>query len=242
MYKKMLLILICFFAVINITQASSLCSYDEERSLEQEAANVKIAYEPVEEIVEYPDGIIINKSLKVSIYNINEHLYITLNNEGNDKNACQECLKTITFSDTTDGVATFEWNETREIANFVVNVYSSNATSCPDEKFKTLYLTLPKINDYAKLAVCDDLKDFYLCQNYVTFDEVSKDEFFMQINKYKNKSIDDKGEVIKDTFGDKVFEFINKNKYIIIGIFAVVGCTSFIMYTITVKKQKELGL
>lgn len=237
--KKILLLIISFFIAINITNAASLCSYEEQRTLEQEAANVKITYEPITEKIEYPDGISINSSLKVSIYNISENLYVTLKND----NGCQSCDKTYSYNDAVDGTISFSWTDLEKVNNFTIDVYSSNTTNCPNEKYKTLYLILPKKNSFSNLALCDDLKDFYLCQEYVTVDEINREDFFNQIEKYQNKMIDDSGtEISNKTLGDKIFEFINQYKYIIIGVLVVIGGTTFVIYRITSKKQKDLGL
>ena len=243
MNKKIFLFIICFIGLINNVQAESLCSYEEQRKLEEESANIKIVYEPIEEeIGDDIDGVEINRRIKVTIYNIGENVYLILKDDSVDENNCFNCGKTINYEDTENGVYTFDWKEFSEVANFTINVYSSINTNCPDEMYKTLYLSLPRFNNYSQYGICDELKEFYLCQEYVLFDNIAKDEFLTQVYKYKNKTISEEGEEIKESTLDKIFIFINDYKLIIIGGFVVVGGISFVIYIITTKKQRELGL
>ena len=245
--KKILALIITSILFVTNVNAASKCSYEEQTKLNGKAGNVKVSYEITEvesdtkyknlETGEIYSGIKTD-AFKINILNISEDVYVVITNDVNKDSL------TLRYSDTENGVGYFIWKEKDKVTNFVINVYSSLKTGCPNEVYKTLYLVTPRFNNLSGYEACKGLDDFYLCQKYVTFGEVSRDSFNTKINQYKNKEIDNKGEVIptNKTIFDKVFNFVKDNKWFIVsGIVIVAGAVFAINYTKN-KKQRDLGL
>ena len=247
MVKKLIALIITSILFVTNVNAASKCSYEEQTKLNGKAGNVKVSYE-ITSIDSKGDYINMDTgehfdtlkkdAFEISILNVSEEVYVVVTNDINSDS------KTIRYSDASNGVAKFIWKDTEQIVNFTFNVYSSNKTECPDETYKTLYLTTPRANPLAGYSDCDDLEDFYLCQKYVTFKEVTVGDFFTKITQYKNKEIDDNGEVIpaNKTIFDRIYNFVKDNKWFIVsGIVIVAGAVFSINYSKN-KKQRDLGL
>lgn len=237
--KKILAIVFAIFLFNMEVSAASLCSYKEQTEINQKAANVKVTYEVVTDTVHFEDMDSTMEVFDISIFNITEELYVIVKN-----NITRE-EKTFTHSDTVDGVATFRWTYAESVTNFTIQVYTTNKTSCPDEKFKTFYLTTPRYNEYYDVEVCQELSEFYLCQKFVTFSEISEEKFFTQLENYRNGDVNNKGEEIPnkdEKLTDKIFNFLDENKWFIIGGLVVIVGGSLIIYRVRTKKQRELGL
>lgn len=244
MKKVITFIVVMFLLNVNVS-AASLCSYQEQSELNSKAANIKASYEIIKEITDnnddaYSDSVLIEDFLKVSISNVSEEFYVLVKNDYNREQ------KTYTTKSAKDGIITFDWKNTDEVTNFTIQVYTTNKVKCPDERIKTIYLTVPRYNKFSNRDICLENKDFYLCQEYVTFAEINNVKFTEQMVKYLNKEVDNKGEVNEDptpsTPTDVIFNFINTYKWYIIivilaGVFAGVS-----IYKVKTKKQRELGL
>lgn len=237
--KKILAILIAIFLFNMEVSAASLCSYKEQTEINQKAANVKVTYEVVTDIVHFEDMDTTMDVFDISIFNITEDLYVIVKNNINDEE------KVFTYNDTVDGVAKFRWTYADSVTNFTIQVYTTNKTSCPDEKFKTFYLTTPRYNEYYDVEVCQELSDFYLCQKFVTFSEIDEEKFFTQLDNYRNEDPNDKDKDIQDKdekITDKIFNFLDENKWFIIGGLVIIIGGTLIIYKVKTKKQRELGL
>lgn len=238
--KKFLTFLIVMFLFNINAKAASSCTYEEQTELNSKAANVKISYEIIEEKTEEEEIIHINRYFKVSIVNVTEDFYIVIKNSVNDEE------KTFTKDDAQNGIITFNWTDTSEVTNFTAVVYTTNNTNCANEKYKTLYFTTPRYNEYSDRAICSELPDFYLCQEFVTFSEIDNMEFANKLDNYINEENDnekeDPTEPVETPITDKIFNFINKYKWFIIGGVLVITAISITVHRIKTKKQRELGL
>ncbi len=245
--KKILALIITSILFVTNVNAASKCSYEEQTKLNGKAGNVKVSYEIKETEVkadffdvyknELKDTMIV-EVFEISVLNISEDIYVVVKNDFNKDS------KTIRYSDSNNGIAKFTWDKRDNITNFTFEIYSSNKTSCPNEIYKTIYLTTPRYNTLYGYEECKNIEDFYLCQKYVTFKDISEANFFSKISQYKNKEIDDNGEVIPSnkTIFDRVFDFVKENKWFVLsGIVLISGAVYAINYTKN-KKQRDLGL
>jgi len=247
--KKIMLTIISLFLLITSVKAESICTYKEQAVINQKAANVKVNYDVVEETeqVDKNDGheemFLTSYYFKISILNVSEDLYVVVKNNQSEKEY------TYTHEDAEDGVIEFFWLYADEVTNFTIQVYTTDKTSCPDERYKTIYLTTPRYNEFYDMGACQKDPDFYLCQQFVTFGEIKEEQFLKQIESYRNGDVDNSGEQIKDnddsTISDNIIDFINEYKWYIVGGL----CIIFIIILLIdkknkkkLKKQRDLGL
>ena len=150
----LLLVMMIFFNV----SAKSSCSYKEQTDLNSKAANVKASYEIATITKKYEDMDINSEVLKVTILNVTEDLYVKVRDDYKNEE------KFFHNSDSDKGVVTFIWEAVDKVTNFTIEVYSSDKTNCPGEKYKTIYLTLPRYNDFYNRIICQENPDFYVCK------------------------------------------------------------------------------
>ncbi len=180
--KKILLALFLVFSLNLKVNAASLCSYKEQTELNREAANVKATYE-IKEINETDsEGPITFEVFEISILNITDNFYVQVRNDKTSE------VKTFRKEDTTDGIAKFEWGDFDTLTNFTVQVYSTNATSCPNELYKTVYLTTPMFNPYSQRAICDEYSDLDVCQEFImSSTNITEEKFLDEVSKHRDE-------------------------------------------------------
>ena len=234
--KKIMTLLVAFILPLTIVRAA--CDYTAQLDLNSKAANVKYNYELKTETKEYDDGVSEEDYFIITFLNITEDLYVEVSN-----NITSE-VKTIRYNDTKDGEASFEWREIYDITNFTIKIYAESTTECSGDLLKTAKLSTPRFNNYYNRAICSDYPDFYLCQKYVTTNQIDESGFINKVESYINGKVDDKGNDIKQE--DKKFnfkEFIKYNvKYIIGGVVVIGVAGGVAIYLKKTKKQRDLGI
>ncbi len=86
-----------------------------------------------------------------------------------------------------------------------------------------MYLTLPRYNEYSTYSLCDSVSDYYLCQKYVTFDEIESSYFVEKVSDEIEKREDKQVSELK--WYEKVWEFVVEHKTIFItgGVIVIAG-------------------
>lgn len=234
--KKIFTIFLTFFMMLTMVKAE--CSRSEKLDLNSKAANVKTNYELVADKIDYEDGVSSIEYFVINILNITEDTYVEVSNDFYDE------VKTYHYKDTENGNVRITWTDTDQIVNFTIKVYAENSTSCGGELLKTSRMATPRFNNYYYLAICNDAPDFYLCQKYVTVDEVDESEFIEKIDSFINGKVDKNGDEINPNENKKGFlEILNENKWYIVGGVAVIGAgIGIAIYLKKTKKQRELGI
>lgn len=239
MKKIITFIMLMLFLNIEVS-AASLCSYQEQSVINSKAANVKASYEIVS--INHGNEEVGHREhyFTINITNVTEDFYVVVKNDLNNEEV------TYKNSDAVDGIITIKWTDVLEVTNLNVQVYTSAKTNCPDERYKTFYLTLPRFNEYSGKISCVENPEFYLCKEFVTFDEIDETEFVDRMIQYKEKETiaEKEPSIIEEehTFMDKVFEFIDTYKYLMIGGAAIIVLSIVMIHKIRTKKQRELGL
>lgn len=242
--KKTLLVMLSSVALISSTNAAT-CGYEEKAKLNNEVANIKANYEIKERILdkgEYspPDGIesedFVAKTdyIEVNILNITQNMYIEVSNDLNDE------IKTYSYQDTKDGKISFTQNELDSLITYTIKVYASSNTGCEGTTLKTLYVALPRYNDYSTYDICSQVPDYYLCQRYVTSESVSYETFFKRINEeLTKKDEDNKKKEEKNNWFENVIDFIvlHKTPFIVGGVVLVVAVSTTTI--IIIKKRRR---
>ena len=114
--KKCLAIMLSLICIPNIVNAASSCTYAEQNELYQKAANIKPKVEIVQETLHFNDGDVDADIFQISVLNITEDFYVVITNNYNSE------TKTLTYSDVTDGVATYTWRNIDAVTNFTYKV------------------------------------------------------------------------------------------------------------------------
>lgn len=223
---KRLTFLISIFLVGMIVPNAATCNYTERAVLNSEIANIKANYEIKERVLdssEYslPDSslgteeeetyVATTEYIQVNILNLTENVYIEVSNDVDSD------VIVYNYSDTTDGNITFNWEELGTIITYTIKVYASSNTSCEGTSLKTIYLTLPRFNDYSEYALCALVPDYYLCERYVTYEEIEFNEFYESVTAEIAKTEEEEPATEEEQeWYEEVGDFITNYKVIFI--------------------------
>lgn len=238
--NKIFLFMILF--VFGINSVSAICSSEEMNKIRNEAFQVKPSYEKTTRVLDsnevgIPDGSSVEETIevtvdyfKIHINNLTENLYVTVHDDVTNE------TKKYTYSDSNSGTIIFEWSNITKIVNYTIKVFSSDKTGCPDTQLYVTNLKIPRYNYYSNEMICNEAKDFYLCQNYVTIDKVDYMTFQNKVQAYLDGKIDNEGQEKKEELKKETTQ--NKSS-LIIGIGVVVGISGGIAILIVVKKKRS---
>ena len=238
--KKFILVLVlAFFMFLGNVRAEEdkVCKPSELSELRTMAANVKITYIPVSVREEYdePDpetGATAGQThyLDIKIYNMNSKLFINV-----DKG--REDFVVDSNNVGPDGSITLRQIPMSESVTYEFEIMSDEY-GCYKEKLRTIKLTLPKFNFYSQLAACQDIPDYYLCQEYTTF-EVDGATFYNKFDEYKAKllTLEEAGDMELDNNGivSTAISIVSRHKYAIVGVVVAIG----VALTIIIVKRKK---
>ena len=209
--------LLLFSFVLN-TQAASLCSYKDQVDLNQKAANIKSSLEITSKLVHFLD--------------MDDYIDVVTNNVNDEK-------ITLTSNDTTNNIASFEWQEMDKKVTFNFKVYTSSKTPCPDEVFKSFVATTSRYNDFSNMEVCKDIPEFSLCQKYIdTTNDLSETEFLKQVENYKKGLIDNNGNEIEEN-NKSFLNILTEYKWVILSVLLLSLGTIGIVCIYRKKKTRE---
>lgn len=205
--KKIVYFLIIMIMFLFPNKAKAYCSVENKARLKQLVSNVNISY----------DYEIVGNSaiFTIRLNNVGPELYFT------DKN----------------GNANYGYNAGEFVLN---NYYGGNTyefkfygtSNCVGEEVGRLYATLPSYNPYYNLNVCDDAREYKLCQKWVSH-SLSRNEFIKEVNNYKQEvvKIDDSEINKKISVVDLALSFISMYAvYIAIFIIIVIIVVKFVRY------------
>jgi len=233
LFKKSFFAFIICCLSFNVNAASK-CDNAETAKLNKLVSNIKVSYEEKQGVLdpsEYtlPETVIGTEEektffvtynyFKISIINLTEDFYITVQNN-KDKQ-----VKTYTYANSDNGVITFDWKNLKEVTTFTIKVYASDKTGCAKEEYKTMYETTPRGNKYYSYDICQQAPEYYLCQKYVTSDEIDYNTFLVNIEKYIDSKEKEQQRIDEENtkWYEKVGEFLEENKItVIVGTIVIV--------------------
>ncbi len=225
------------------------CGYEEKAKLNNEAANVKVNYEikqrqldknnynPPDAIVGTEDEANWNPTVdyfQVNILNLTENIYVEVKNDQNN-----ETTKYY-YNNSQDGKIAIDFLNLENVAKFTITVKSTDASGCTDRTLKTLNLTLPRYNEYYEYSLCQSIPDYYLCQKYVTFDEVKLGYFTKKV--YEEIDKKNQEEIEKNLkWYEKAWNFIKDHKVAFItGGVIIVAAGATITVVIIRKRRRSI--
>ena len=130
--------------------------------------------------------------------------------------------------------------ESVDVGGYTINVVGITET-CNDT-LKRTFLRLKPYNKYSEDPLCNDIKEFTLCQE--TYEkEIDYDTFVTRVNIYKEQKAEEEKNAKKKFFDfQKIKNFIEDNLYetIVIAAFVVIVIITIIVSIITYKKSRRL--
>lgn len=204
---KYIIILILLFLLPNNVNAS--CSSSEKARLKKIMSNINVSYDY--------QMLQDNAIFSIKFSNLHPELYFK-DPFGNAYRTYDLNNNEIVLDNYTDG------------KSYLFTFYGVG--TCAGENIGNLYVTTPTYNPFYKLGVCENAKEFELCQKWVSH-SLSRDEFVKKVNEYKDKNgIIDNTEVNKKiSVVDLAIGFIKMyGLYILIGIIVIIIIVKFIRY------------
>ena len=225
----------------------AVCDTSTLNNLNSQARKVKPSYELKKEQIKiedgFPDGLTEeekqNYYMTVSYYmiyinNMTKDLYIKVSDDLSKEE------KTYTYDQAENGVISFRLDSFSELRTYTITVYASDVNGdCANEKLYSTNLVIPYYNVYSGWEPCKGIEEFYLCHEYLNV-KVNKteSEFLNSVNEYKKGLINKDGEEVgKKEDGNKAWNFIKKNKVVLIIATAVV-ISGGIATVILIKKKR----
>ena len=245
MKTKRVLLSLLIASLFSITTVSaSNCRDEELAKINEEAAKVKVSYDILTKQVPNPhdpndagekSDTIDKDYIKVSVINLTNNLYVKITNSKDNT------TRTLYGTDATDGVLSYEIDDTSAIANLDYVVYTTMNTSCANEEVVKNQITLPKYNDYYGTGACNLNPDAPECQKYTTKDITPEDmENFTnsESDKLLNKvsKDDEKRKKEEENKNKNIFEK-NKTEFIIGG--SIIFVIGVVTTAVVIKKRRS---
>lgn len=241
--RKNLFILILFLFIFmgNVyAEEDTTCNAISLNELRTAAANLKVTYVPVTVEKETRDAegntyMIDYEYLDIKIYNMMSKLYVKM--DASSKSV-SDISKLFTLDDVgSDGAITIRQVPADEVVNYKFVVYS-DYYGCSSKTLRTMTVTLPRRNPYSSRAMCKDIPEFYLCQDYVTF-EITAPMVDKGVSEYKAKleAQEKDNELKTDNNGvvSKTISTISKYKFVFVGVIILIG----VIITVIILKRKR---
>lgn len=176
--KVFIFIMVSLFIFENniYAEEDTSCTYKSQSILNKSAYNVEFNYN----IRKDETG---KTYFEISIYNINDDIYITVNNDNtNDK-------FTITSSMTTNRVYTFLDYDTLTITNYTFQI-GALKYGC-NKELRKYVMKKPKYNDISEIPICreESMLDYKYCKEWInSYFKETREEIIDIINKKYNKT------------------------------------------------------
>ena len=115
-----------------------------------------------------------------------------------------------------------------------------NTNTCTDT-LKREFITLKKYNKYSEDPLCEDIKEFSLCQE--TYDkEIDYETFVLRVQAYKESKSQEQSSSKKKIDISKIQEYLENNLFqvIVVAVFVILVIITVIVTITTSKKSRRL--
>lgn len=241
--RKIALFILALFVLLVPGEVSAACDYAEQNRLNALASNVNADYTVSKRItvIEGTDSMgndlsqeIEENYFVINVYNLTEDIYIVVTNSYN------KASNTYKVSDAKDGIISFEAPTNGNTVEFTIKVYTTN-TECSSNALRTFTVRSPMVNPFMRYEVCNEVPDFYLCQEYLTSDfDITDSQFFERVNAYKEtqkekeKESENSGD---DGFFSRVASFISSYWPFLVGGIVILGAIITVIVIIRVRRR-----
>lgn len=232
--KYVLFTSILLGGAITIVDAASTCPNTTLYQEKQRVSEIKVDYEPIENIDESENCLetCVDEYLLITLHNVPDEVSV-------DVKSLNETFSKFSLTSaqrTEDNELQMKDDDASEIKRYEFTI-KSTSPDCYGETLKTLTLNTPMYNKLADVASCSTYPDFKYCSRYVNFDisNLTKDEFTKAFEKY----IEEKEEENKkdDSVVEEAKELVSKYWYI--AIFIVVIILGIIIAMVITKRRKK---
>lgn len=207
--KKISFLFVTLFLCFIPNNIKAYCTSSDKAKLKKIVSNVNISYDY--EIVNY------KAKFKITFNNLTPDIYF--------KDPYGNIYRTYDLEN--NEVVLYNYSDGN---SYAFNFYGAN--SCGSEKISTLYVTTPTYNPYYQYSVCDNAREYELCQRWASH-SLSRSEFIKSVKEYKEKNgIIDDTDIKKDiSYIDFTISFIKMyGLYILGGIVIVIITVKIIRY------------
>lgn len=211
-----LFVLILSFVFINNVNAE--CSYQERKSLLNEAKSVEAYFEPDLE----------NNKFNLYIYNLTDNIFAKLENL-----KTKQSIEIHNYEFEGDHY-TYVENNISEMVTYRLSIYS-NVTECYSNKLTSKTINKGILNKFYNESVCKGAEEYVYCQPFLDKEiTISDSEVIEKIEEYKRGlEVDEKQEVVESNF---LFDFIKTYwKYILVFVLVAIVISVSVL---TIKKRK----
>ena len=114
-----------------------------------------------------------------------------------------------------------------------------SSKNCFMKSIRDISLTIPMLNPYRDLGLCQEAKDFYLCQD-LWYQDYTNYKISDEVERYNKNEIDENGKKKEKSFLEKLNAFVKKNYIILIIVLGVIigfGVVMFVRRQIRMKKH-----
>lgn len=122
-------------------------------------------------------------------------------------------------------------------------ITASNKTACSGEVLRTVYVNLPRYNIYSDRKECEGLSEYAICKRTANTENVDESEFIKRVEQAKKQKIEEEKEKPKEEEKektiDKLINFFQENKNIIIPIAVILSVLIIILVIIKTRKNKN---
>lgn len=247
MVKKMKFLLIILIMVLGFNiEVEAACSAEDEVKFSTEAMNVKVSYELAREELpkdsyDPPEGLtgeelenfkMYIKYFNVIVNNLTENIYVDVYEKKTNK------ITRFKYENSDNGTVKLRWDNLRVIGDFTVTVYTSDNTNCGGKKLFSIPFTTPRYNEYSEYNACKDNPNYYLCQEYLTFEPTEDEDVLGLIYAFDAQQKNEKNK--KSEVGNKGLKgFLGKNKWTITIVTAIVVVGGGITILVLIKRRKK---
>lgn len=179
------------FDEIIVDTSNSTCDAATISKLYETANKISFDYTPKKVVVdrtEDEEGNMMDVygwTFEITFKNIPKDMYIMIKNDSTLEE--EKPIVRVDYEDTKDGVYTYTERSTIMMVTYTVSIYTKNE-NCKNEMFRRFTFRTPIYNRYYDLDICDAYRDFEWCQQFVTKDRPSMDEFFVLLNEWGDKN------------------------------------------------------
>lgn len=239
----LLLIAVLFLGIATVHASdTSTCDTVTKGKLRQSASNIKANYiveeESITDNLEEGEQTYTNRYLVIKIYNLSTGMYVEVQSSVPSVSNVQTVSKTYYRTDMSpDGSISLRQDNFPYLVNYKITVYASVDSPCSGTVLRKINITLPKYNSYSNLDICDGLEDYYLCQEYITYD-IDDKSFLTKLNEYKSKLVTNSVEDItngNNNTASDIASGVSEYKYILVGVIISIG----VVITILILKGKK---
>lgn len=210
MKKTLFIILFCIISITNINSLKADCNdaYNDALNTDYIIANIN-------------DGEIL--TTRARIFGLTKNIYAVVTNDYND------VVKTYHYSDTEEGMFTFDTEDIYTNINYIIRFYNEDS-NCTKDSLKTITFKTDKYNPYSISDLCNSEYEIDLCNPFYDIKDMTFEEFTEKLTKKYNKFEEE---------ANRDFKYYFKKYYLYVLIPFIIILVIFIVRIILLKRGNK---